>query len=705
VGAQVSNVSGGQIAVGNRVVQINAEHGSVVVAGDTQPLEVVRRPAPIQRGLRAPRRLVGRKKELDRVHAMLDQGRSVEITGPHGIGKTTLLSALSAMPLPQATPDGVVAPPAGLPVDDVLQFVFDACLERNQRIQPTPEEVRRYLRDLRLFVILDDPDLSGEDVERVIRALPAAVFAVGTPDKRFVAGDVPVTLKGLDTEDAVKLLADALGRELGPDEDEAAARLTTGLAGVPLEILQLAAVVADRGLSLNTVAYEIAPAMDDPRAELQSATVDTLDARERSVLVALAAFGGAAVGIGLLATYAAEPDAGSIVRRLVARGLARGDDVAGWAPEDQSMADEDDRSRAAQAIIGWVGEEGRDPREVALESPAILAVGRLDFDAGRYDSVIRLAAATESALALAGGWGAWKSILATGLAAARAVSDHASEAFFSHQLDVRADMLRPRTSAEEHLAEAVRESDHLYGPAGRSGGSGSTTTLPTAHEEGPPEPGLPKWALPLGAGLTAVAALVGILLLWPGGGASVAIAADELPADGEGRVSVTVSGSEPDSHVEIRFTNAESFRPGGGNCVKQSGSLTCVLDPGLDEQTVVAFVRPQPDSTEVIATASLFDQDAEVDVATQRVGVGSGKPSRRTPEASSEPSTRLPVDASDSPTRLPPTTSPVVSPSMVTPSTSGPTAGPTSEPPVLTPSPVVSRSPVAPAPPTDQVIG
>ena len=103
---------------------------------------------------------MGRKRELHRVLAMLDQGQSVEVTGPHGIGKTTLLCALSAGPLPQAAPDGVVAPPAGLPVDDVLQFIFDACLQRNQRIQPTPEEVLRYLRDLRLFVILDDPDLT-----------------------------------------------------------------------------------------------------------------------------------------------------------------------------------------------------------------------------------------------------------------------------------------------------------------------------------------------------------------------------------------------------------------------------------------------------------------------------------------------------------------------------------------------------------------
>lgn len=94
--------------------------------------------------------------------------------------------------------------------------------------------------------------------------------------------------------------------------------------------------------------------------------------------------------------------AGSIVRRLVARGLARGDDLVGWAPVDESVAGDEDRRKAAPVIIAWVGEEGRDPREVAVESPAILAVARQDVEAGRYDSVIHLAAATESMLALAG---------------------------------------------------------------------------------------------------------------------------------------------------------------------------------------------------------------------------------------------------------------------------------------------------------------
>ena len=343
------------------------------------------------------------------------------------------------------------------------------------------------------------------------------MFAVSSLENLFVAGDVPVTLRGLDPEDAVQLLADALGRPLEADETEAAVRLTTGLSGVPLEILQLAAVVADRDLSLNTVANDIAPSMADPRAELQSATVDTLNTRERSVLVALAAFGGVAVGIGLLAKYASEPEAGSIVRRLVARGLARGDDLVGWASVDESVAGDEDRRKAAPVIIAWVGEEGRNPREVAVESPAILAVARQDVEAGRYDSVIHLAAATESMLALAGSWGAWESILNDGLIAARAVSDHASEAFFSHQLDVRADMLRPRTLAEKDLAQAMQDQDHLYRTTMYRGEH--TAGQPLAHvQDGGPGGGRPKWAVPLCIGLLVVLAVAAVLLMLRGGG-------------------------------------------------------------------------------------------------------------------------------------------------------------------------------------------
>lgn len=659
VGAHVSDVSGGQIAVGNRVVQISAEGGSVVVAGDTQPLEVVKRQTPIKRGLRPPRLIVGRDDELQRIHSLLDQGRSLEIVGPHGVGKTTLLGALCGMPPPVTAPDGVVAPPAGLPVDDVRQFIFDACLERSQRVQPTPEEVLRYLRDLRLLVVVDDTELDRSQTERIVKSLPNSVFAIASLEPLLVSGDTPIALRGLRREDAVDLLTRAMDRPLDPAEAAAAGRLADGLEGIPLELLQLAALVTARELTLTTVVEDIAPTIEDPRAALQTATVDTLDPREKSVLTALAAFGGVAVGIGLLAKYAQERDAGTIVRRLVARGLARGDDLVGWSPVDTSAAREEDRERAAGVVVAWARDEGRRPQEVATQAPVLLAVARQDLAAGRYESVMKVAAATEGMLALAGNWGAWAAILKDGLMAARSASDRASAAFFQHQLDVRADMLAPRTLAQEHLAEAMREPDSLYRSAATD--EQPTEVLPRTEvmpATGGPEPEkATRWPLVLVGGLVIAALVVAGWLLLSGAPSTAAPSvvvgpSSPLVADERGTVDITVQGpTGQGGELSVRVQDAARVRADGCEGTRD-GLLVCplgVLDETDSQPFEVSLVPRGSESVAVsadIATTAGDSDDSEI------FPVGEGQnPSPTRTQSQSPTQTRT-----ESPTQSPPPT-------------------------------------------------
>ena len=670
VDARVGNVSGGQIAVGNRVIQISAEHGSVVVAGDEEPLVVTPRPTPVLRGLRPPRTIIGRDHELSRIRSLLEQGLSVEVAGPLGVGRTTVLSALSEHILAVSAPQGVVAVPAGLPVDDVLQFVFDACFERSRRVKPTPEELRRYLRDVRILVILDDPELDRQQTERILAALPSAVFAMGVAEPMLLLGDSAITLNGLDRGDAVGLLELALGRPMRPDEYEAAGRLADGLHGMPLQLLQLGAVVRDRGLSLNTVADNIAPSVEDPRAALQAAATESLGTRERSVLVALAAFGGVAVGTGLLAKYASEPDAGTILRRLVGRGLARGDDLTGWSPVDLAVADDDDRMRAGPVLVEWITAEGRQPDEVADQAPVVLGVIHQEQKAGRHDQVIRIATVAEGMLALAGHWGTWRQVLEAGLGAAKTLGDRASAAFFEHQLDIRAGTLQPVTDAQEHLAHGLRDPDTLY----------RTEPLQTQPlYRGPPTAGVParvvetggrggsRWPLMVGLGLALLAllALVGLLIYLLGQTATNDDGTNGGPGtsptptstDGSGPTPVTpdVSASVDSGELvngigtaTVRVMDSQGDSEGGrltiavengtiSNACGDGGSsiVTCnieSLSPG-DEQTI--NVQFEASTSQVTVTAefepSRDDEDlgnntARLDIIDTGAGPDTGSP-------------------------------------------------------------------------------
>jgi hypothetical protein len=141
VSGRIADVSGGQVAIGDKVVQIDAQGNAQVVINEGTPVQIKRRDPPILRPAPAATGFVGRASEVAAVGAALQGGRSVEVIGPSGIGKTALLRFVSNGGLPDTTPDGVVAVPAGLGVPDSLNYLFDACYEGTRRMVPRREGV------------------------------------------------------------------------------------------------------------------------------------------------------------------------------------------------------------------------------------------------------------------------------------------------------------------------------------------------------------------------------------------------------------------------------------------------------------------------------------------------------------------------------------------------------------------------------------
>jgi len=102
-------VISGQVAIGEHIVQIHADHGAVVnyLAADERPTPRLRA-MPVHRLPRDFPALLGRDEELATVEAALSSDSPVELCGEPGIGKTVLLRHFVRRPSGAAPRDGVI---------------------------------------------------------------------------------------------------------------------------------------------------------------------------------------------------------------------------------------------------------------------------------------------------------------------------------------------------------------------------------------------------------------------------------------------------------------------------------------------------------------------------------------------------------------------------------------------------------------------
>jgi hypothetical protein len=543
-------VISGQVAIGEHIVQIHAEHGAFV---NYQP--AAERPAPRARGIPVrclPRPfdgLIGRDELLADVHAALAKGGPAELVGESGIGKTAVLRNVSHH-LAELQPHGVVYTGARcLPVADVLQFLFESFYDCGTEVMvATVAELARYLGDRQALIVIDDAELAREELQHVMDVVHSSSFLCAASERHVWGEGRSFAVGGLDDGAARTLLEHELDRSLGPDEAGFVISWCQSLGGSPLRILQAADLLRDGVVTVEAVSagsVELGP------AALDRLLAGQISETSRSVIAPLAAVReapvpteaiAAATEVGDTAERLAHLEGAHIVESHSPRYTLAGNP----SPALISTPGRDDSSAlidtARNALIGVLaGRKGKPPRQSA-EAEVLLALVRDSERRGSIEDTLTLAHAADGPLGLGARWGAWKITLEAALRAASAAGSQGEEAWALHQLGSRALGVGDRVAAVSQLTRALELRQELGDHAGAAVTRHNLDLLsgPPPPERPPPRP---RPRLPL---------LAGAIILALAAGAAIAIAASSGPGPKPTQIASVTTHVKTKTHTRTK---------------------------------------------------------------------------------------------------------------------------------------------------------
>jgi len=604
--AHVGNVSGGQVAIGNYIVQIGRVEGGVVNILNEAPPPPKTRPQPVSLRPKPFPGLLDRETETAELIGALTSQQSVECTGQSGAGKTALLRHLAhESQLPGIFLSGVVYFQVNQQsAADLLKSLFDAFYTCDFPIKPNETEIRFYLQSVNALVLLDDVEIAAQQIEFLMNLAPNCTFIAVTKERSLLGEVREVPLKGLPIGDAVRLFEKELQRPLLSDEEKAAQLICESVACIPLQVLRAAHEARQENRSLLPVASGGQLTPGDPRlatSEIKSASED-----EKKVLTALAAFVGAPVAaehVGMVAgVMSVEPVLAALERRGLVQSYDRRFTLAGDVKADQLGDLKPSFARALVHFLDWTKQRRNQPEEIARSAEAILAIQKWAVSAQAWNEVSRLGHATEEALTLTGKWDMWAKVLNDIKAAAQAQGNIAESAWTLHQLGTRALCLGDRSAAEAALKDALRIRERINDQSGAAVTRHNLNILlnplpPKTKRDEPSDNGAGsgsistpvflKISVMVLVGLAALVSVVTGLIIWKSRASKPPVVPPKIAS-----FSVTPSAVPANSQAQLCYEveNAGSVRiePNIGEKPATKGCLT-VMPSETTTYTLVAY--------------------------------------------------------------------------------------------------------------------
>lgn len=549
IDAQVGDVSGGsQVAIGSYIVQIGRVEGGVVNILNKEPTPPRSRPQPVSLRPRAFPGLLDRETETTNTLQALASNQSVECSGEAGSGKTSLLRHLAYQPQVSNFAAGVIYFQVHQQTNaDLLQSFFDAFYEYDSPIKPTETEIRHYLQSLNALILLDDVEITPEQIESLMNIAPGCTFVAATGKRSLMGETREVSLKGLPTGEALSLFERELGRALSAEERSAAQSICESLGCLPQRVLRAAHETREENRPLAAVAPQAsAPAGDEP-VTLAAAELKPRSEDEKKVLAACAVFYGAPVTAEhLTAVAGVTGDVQPMLDDFEKRGLVQSHDNRYMLASDVNNALLGNSAlvgnlnpwftRALTHFEDWLEKHKGNHKLIAESAGPILLIIQWAVAARFWLEVRHLAHGVEEALAVTGKWDMWANSLQAVLKAAKREENRAEEAWALHQLGTRALCLGATPEAKSSLTEALHLREALNDQSGaavtrhnlnllllppppKSEPKSETTPEPQAEPKPEPPPPAPvprplPLLVKLGVAVLIVLALLTALVIW-----------------------------------------------------------------------------------------------------------------------------------------------------------------------------------------------
>ncbi|MFJ9181731.1 ATP-binding protein [Streptomyces anulatus] len=448
----IAGDASGTVIAGNHNVVIDA-HGSTV-----NLLPPQERPRPVRRERVAlvPRRQpepVGREADLEELEGALRGHGVVQLWGPPGVGKSTLLrhAARSLEP----GPDGVLfLNGAHREPEDLAQEIFEACYEA-PGYAPTGPELRRLMTGIEVTVYVDDAELTPERLRLLADAAPDATFVFASRERSLLGESADLELRGLARAAGLGLLERELRHGMPEAQYAVAVELCEVALGRPLLLLRAAGLAR-----LDTSGETRLPRAAEIDG-LLPLLFDRLDTAALKTLHLLATLRDADVDPEHVGALCDVPDPAAVCGRLAGLGLVTATErgyrsVADVLPEvRRRFAEPVAVDRLCDHFARWATLATTTPAQVADHGRALELVAEMAERRGRPDLAVRVARAVSPFLAESLRFGVWGRLLDQGQNAARQAGDTTAHAYFTHEKAIRCLMIGRRVVAAVLLAEAV----------------------------------------------------------------------------------------------------------------------------------------------------------------------------------------------------------------------------------------------------------